>query len=125
MLACRKKLALLCCWACTAALRTPNPRTRPPAIARRGLFHTAAAAALAAVTTKPAAAATTVAAAKAALLDAIPATATGATRVVHVGSRRRKGSAPAKSRARGTGGANLPPELRGVDLDNLLDGIEY
>ena len=22
-------------------------------------------------------------------------------------------------------GANLPPELRGVDLDNLLDGIEY
>ena len=78
MLACRKKLALLCCWACTAALRTPNPRTRPPVIARRGLFHTAAAAALAAVTTKPAAAATTVAAAKAALLDAIPATATGA-----------------------------------------------
>ena len=54
-----------------------------------------------------------------------PATATGATRVVRVGSRRRKGSAPAKSRARGTGGANLPPELRGVDLDNLLDGIEY
>ena len=78
MLACRKKLALLCCWACTAALRTPNPRTRPPVIARRGLFHTAAAAALAAVTTKPAAAATTVAAAKAALLDVIPATATGA-----------------------------------------------
>ena len=31
----------------------------------------------------------------------------------------------AKSRAGGTGGANLPPELRGVDLDNLLDGIEY
>ena len=78
MLACRKSIALLCCWACTAALRTPNPRTRPPVIARRGLFHTAAAAALAAVTTKPAAAATTVAAAKAALLDAIPATATGA-----------------------------------------------
>ena len=79
MLACRKKLALLCCWACTAtALRTPNPRTRPPVIARRGLFHTAAAAALAAVTTKPAAAATTVAAAKAELLKAIPATATGA-----------------------------------------------
>ena len=78
MLACRKRIALLCCWACTAALRTPNPRTRPPAIARRGLFHTAAAAALAAVTTKPAAAATTVAAAKAALLQAIPATATGA-----------------------------------------------
>ena len=78
MLACRKSIALLCCWACTAALRTPNPRTRPPVIARRGLFHTAAAAALAAVTTKPAAAATTVAAAKAELLKAIPATATGA-----------------------------------------------
>ena len=78
MLACRKGIALLCCWACTAALRTPNPRTRPPVIARRGLFHTTAAAALAAVTTKPAAAATTVAAAKAELLKAIPATATGA-----------------------------------------------
>ena len=72
-------LCLLCCWGSTAAaLRTPNPRTRPPAIARRGLFHTAAAAALAAVTTKPAVAATTVAAAKAELLKAIPATATGA-----------------------------------------------
>ena len=47
---------------------------------------------------------------------------------VRVGSKRRKGSAPAKSRAGArdaTGGANLPPELRGVDLDNLLDGIEY
>lgn len=43
-----------------------------------------------------------------------------------VGSKRRKGIAPAKSRAGGAaGGANLPPELRGVDLDNLLDGIEY
>ena len=78
MLACHKSIALLCSWACTAtALRTPNPRTRPPVIARRGLFQTAAAA-LAAVTTKPAAAVTTVAAAKAALLKAIPATATGA-----------------------------------------------
>ena len=42
-----------------------------------------------------------------------------------VGSKRRKGIAPAKSRAVPSGGANLPPELRGVDLDNLLDGIEY
>jgi hypothetical protein len=64
----------LCCTAlCCAvtALRTPKPMP----IARRDLFRGTAAAL---VMPKPAAAATTVAAAKAALLDAIPATATGA-----------------------------------------------
>ena len=44
-----------------------------------------------------------------------------------VGSKRRKGKAPAPSRPVpvATAAANLPPELRGVDLNNLLDGIEY
>ena len=45
-----------------------------------------------------------------------------------VGSKRRKGKAPAPSRpvpVATTAAANLPPELRGVDLNNLLDGIEY
>ena len=45
-----------------------------------------------------------------------------------VGSKRRKGKAPAPSRpvpVATAAAANLPPELRGVDLNNLLDGIEY